>query len=280
MHLRSSRVLKMLRQGGHSAVLKLSLSDPRAVELAGLAGADAVWLCMEHVPTDWLSLENQIRAARLHEMDTIVRVARGSYSDCLRPLEADATGIMVPHVTSADEARQFVDWVRFWPLGRRPLDGGGIDGQFCQVPIDEYIRHSNTERLLILQIESPEALEQVDAIAAVPGFDLLLFGAGDFSHRIGQAGRFDAPEVVAARRRVAAAARRHGKWAMSAGLPAPLDELLEEGHRVFSVGGDVVGLGGYFRQQLSHLRSQAQAARPGASEPAFCTPPERVPGLR
>jgi len=66
---------------------------------------------------------------------------------------------------------------RFMPLGRRPMDGGNIDGAFCQVPVTDYIHHANTERLLILQIESPEALANVEAIAAVPGFDALLFGS-------------------------------------------------------------------------------------------------------
>jgi 4-hydroxy-2-oxoheptanedioate aldolase len=213
---------------------------------------------MEHVPNDWLSLENQIRAARVHDIDTIVRVARGSYSDYIRPLEADATGIIVPHVNSAEEARQIVDWVRFYPMGKRPLDGGSVDGQFCQVPVDKYIAHANHERILVLQIESPEALEQVEAIAAVPGFDLLLFGPGDFSYRIGKAGRFDAPEVVAARKRVATAAVRHGKWAMSSGLIAPFEELVAEGHRLFNVGADVIGLGAYFKQQIEQFQLRTE----------------------
>src|SRR5258706_16476058 len=101
------------------------------------------------------------------------------------------------------------------------MDGGNIDGQFCQVPLAEYMQHANTERLLVLQIESPEALERVEAIAAVPGFDMLLFGPGDFSCRIGKSGQLDAPEVIAARKRVAAAARQHGKYAMVAGPIAP-----------------------------------------------------------
>ena len=254
MKTRPSRILALLRQNQFPTVFKINLSDPRVLEIAGLGGIDAVWLCTEHVPNDWLGLEQQIRAARLHDMDTIVRVARGSYSDTIKPLEADATGIMVPHVTSADEDRQIVDWVRFHPLGRRALDGGNVDGQFCRLPVDEYIRHSNTERVIILQIESPEGLEQVEAIAAVPGFDGLLFGPGDFSHRLGHAGQLDHPAVVAARRRVAAAARDHGKFAMSAGLIAPFAELVGEGHRVFGIGSDVVGLGAYLQQRLELVR--------------------------
>ena len=267
MNLRRSRILTLLRQGQLPAVLKINLSEPRVVEIAGLSGVDAVWLCMEHVPNDWIGLENQVRAARIHNIDALVRVAKGSYSDYLRPLEADAAGIIVPHVTSADEARQIVEWTRFQPVGLRPMDGGNVDGQFCHIPTDEYVRHANAERIVILQIESPEGLAQVDAIAAVPGYNGLLFGPGDFSHRIGKTGQIDAPEVVAARQRVAAAARRHGKFAMSAGLFAPLPELVAEGHQVFNIGADVIGLGGYLRQRLEHLRAGIDALPP-ESKPA------------
>jgi 4-hydroxy-2-oxoheptanedioate aldolase len=200
-----------------------------------------------------------------------VRVARGSYSDYTRPLEADATGIIIPHVATVDEARQIVEWVRFHPLGKRPLDGGCVDGQFCQVPVDEYIAHANRERLVVLQIESPEALENVEAIAAVPGFNGLLFGPGDFSCRIGKAGQLDAPEVVAARKRVAAAATRHGKWAMSAGRPAAFGELVNEGHRVFNIGADVIGLGAYFKDQQENFLRMTEGQRPARQEPLLRT---------
>jgi 4-hydroxy-2-oxoheptanedioate aldolase len=205
MSLQPSRILRILREGGYPAVIKAGFADPRVIEIAGLCGVDAVWLCNEHVPTDWIDLENQVRAARLYGVDALVRVARGSYSDYIKPLEMDAAGIIVPHVTTADEARQIVDWVRFHPLGRRALDGGSIDGRFCMVPVAEYLEHSNREKVVILQIESPEALEQVERICAVPGFNGICFGPGDFSHRIGKAGQLDDPQVVAARRRVAAA---------------------------------------------------------------------------
>jgi 4-hydroxy-2-oxoheptanedioate aldolase len=262
---RSSRVLKLLRAGEMPTVLKINLSDPRVIEIAGLSGVDCVWLCNEHVPNDWLGLENQIRAARIHNTDTLVRVGRGSYSDYIRPLEADATGIIVPHVANADEARQIVDWVRFRPVGNRALDGGNADGQFCLLPVEDYLHHSNTERMIVLQIESPEALEHVDEIAAVPGFDLLLFGPGDFSHRIGKPGQLDHPRVVAARQRVAAAARAHGKFAMTAGLIAPFSQLVTEGYRLFGIGADVVGLSGYVKQRLDLIQSEINSLTP---EPA------------
>ena len=267
MKARSSKLLGKLRQGAITTVLKINLADPRVVEIAGLCGADCVWLCNEHVPTDWIGLENQIRAARVHGMDSLVRVSRGSYSDYIRPIEADATGIIVPHVGTADEARQVVEWVRCHPVGKRALDGGNVDGLFCLLPIEDYIRQNNSERIIVLQIESPEALESVEEIAAVPGYDILLFGPGDFSHRIGQAGKMEATEVVSARKRVAAAARKHGKFAMTAGLIAPFEELVAEGHRVFNVGADVIGLSGYFKQRLQPLQTYIQAQPDSAQSP-------------
>jgi 4-hydroxy-2-oxoheptanedioate aldolase len=251
----------MVRTGKVPTVLKINLSDPRVIELAGLAGADAVWLCTEHVPNDWVGIENQVRAARVYGIDCLVRVARGSYSDYIRPLEAGATGIIVPHVETPEEARQIVTWTRFHPIGKRPLDGGNIDGQFCQLPMDKYLQHGNTERIIMLQIESPEALDRVEEIAAVPGYDILMFGAGDFSHRIGRSGQTGAPEVVAARKRIGAAARKHGKFAMVPGLMAPLPELLAEGYGMVGSGSDVFGMGIYFNERINAMRQQADSAR-------------------
>jgi 4-hydroxy-2-oxoheptanedioate aldolase len=256
MKLRPSRVLSLLRQGQLATSFKVNLNDPRVIEIAGLSGCDAVWICGEHVPNDWSNLEHQIRAARLHDMDSLVRVAKGSYSDYIRPFEADATGIIVPHVTSADEARQIVDWVRCHPVGKRPLDGGNTDGRYCLIPISDYVRHTNEERIVILQIESPEAVAQVEAIAAVPGFNGIMFGPGDYSHRVGKVGQVDDPEVVKARKHVAAVARKHGKFVMSSGLFPPFSDLVAEGHQVFNIGADVLALGAYMRQRLELVRGQ------------------------
>lgn len=259
MKLRPSRILREIRSGQCATVLKMNLIDARVVELAGLSGASAVWLCNEHVPNDWLNLEHMIRAAKLYDMDTIVRVAKGSYSDYLRPFEADATGIMVPHVGSAEEARRIVEMTRFHPVGRRPIDGGNMDGLFCQIPYPEYIAHSNCERLLIFQIESPEALANVEEIAAVPGFDALLFGPGDFSHLIGKVAQVKDPEVVAARKRVAAAARKHGKHVVVAGLLDSRAALEAEGASIFTLGADVIGIGEYFKRCVGDFHGSAPA---------------------
>ncbi len=255
--LRKSRIKRLLKEGKFPLTIKSNLTDPRITELAGFCGFDGIWLCNEHVPTDWTTLEHTIRAARLHDMDALVRVSKGGYSDYVRPLEGGATGIIVPHVESAEEAAQIISWTRFYPLGKRPLDGGCTDGMYCAVPQEEYLENSNTEKIIILQIESPEGLEQVEKIAALPGFDGFLFGPGDFSHRIGKAGQVTAPEVNEARRRVAKAARENGKFAMTSGIFLPMEKLAAEGVNVFNAGSDVGALREFFDAKLTAVHGTA-----------------------
>lgn len=259
MKLRTSRILRLLRTNRFVATMKLNTTDPRIAEMAGLAGIDGLWLCQEHVPGDWMQLEHTIRAARIHDMDTLVRVSKGGYSDYVRPLEAGATGIIVPHVETAEEAARIVALARFHPLGKRALDGGNTDGAYCVVPVEEYLENSNTEKIIVLQIESPEGLAQVEAIAAVPGFDGFLFGPGDFSHRIGKAGQLNDPEVTAARQRVAKAAQANGKFMMVSGLYTSFEQLVAEGHRVFNLGSDVGGLNTWFKQRMEVLQNHVKS---------------------
>jgi 4-hydroxy-2-oxoheptanedioate aldolase len=189
-------------------------------------------------------------------MDILVRVPRGSYSSLVWPLEMDATGIMVPHVMSLDDARQVVRQTRFHPVGRRPVDGGNADGGFCKIEFNEYLKQANENRFVIIQIEDPEPLAELDAIASLPGIDVIFFGPGDFSHSIGHPGEFSHPDLIEARRLVAETAIRHGKFAGTVGGPGNLDELLSLGYRFISMGADVVGLTQYFSSLSDAFRGR------------------------
>jgi len=251
--MRTSRVLREIKEGKLVSCLKLNIVHPGIVELAGLAGASSVWICNEHVPSDWSTLEHAIRAAKIHDTDVIIRVSKGSYSDYTKPFEADAAGIMIPHVTSAEEAGWIVDNCRFQPLGRRALDSGNTDGHFCQIPMQEYIELSNREKFIILQIESPEGVKNVEEIAAVPGYDFLLFGPGDYAHLIGQAGDIFHPDVLKARAKVEEAARRHGKMLFAVGAQGTPKELLQRGYVVSCVGSDVISLFDAFKTAVQKV---------------------------
>lgn len=243
--MRPSRVLAKLRAGKLASCFKHNLADARAMEITAMAGFDCLWQDMEHVPNDLAVIEKGIWAAKSRDVDVMVRVARGSYSDYIRPLEMDAAGIMVPHVMSLADAKNVVRMTRFHPVGRRPVDGGNADGAYCGIEFTEYLKQANEQRFVVVQIEDPEPLAELDAIAALPGIDMLFFGPGDFSHGIGAPGAWDHPQLLDARRRVAEAAVAHGKFAGTVASAGNMDELIGLGYRFLSMGADVVGLSQY-----------------------------------
>jgi 4-hydroxy-2-oxoheptanedioate aldolase len=231
-----------MRNGQKAISYKCNLSCPRAVEIAAMSGFDAVWICQEHVPCDQMTMETQILAAKAYGSDCIVRVAKGCYSDYIRPLEADATGIMIPHLMSYEEAEEIVQQVRFQPLGRRPVDGGNADGLFCKFEFKEYIKFMNENRLVIVQIEDPEPLSQLDKICQVDGIDMIFFGPGDFSHAIGHPAEFDHPEINRVRKLVVDTAHKYGKFAGTVSVPS-LAQCYLEGYDFVNCGADVAAIG-------------------------------------
>ena len=239
---RKSRVLEKLRAGKRALCFKSNFSCPRIAELIGLNGFDALLICQEHVPTDHSTMENMILAAKAQDMDTIVRVAKGCYSDYIRPLEADASGIMVPHLMSLEEAEYIAHTVRFAPVGLRPLDGGNADGLYCLLPGREYMKFCNENRMVIVQIEDPEPLSQLDRICQVPGIDMIFFGPGDFSQAIGDPCNFANPEIARVRRLVVETAHKYGKFAGTVSVPS-LKVCLEEGFDFVNGGSDVRAIG-------------------------------------
>lgn len=241
-HMRKSRVLKKIREGGVAYSLKLNLADPRIAEIAAMSGIDCIWVDMEHVPSDYMDIENMIRAAKLYDTDTIVRVAKGSYNDFIKPYEADATGIMIPHLMSLEEAKQIVYYTKFYPIGRRPIDGGNADGKFCLIGTADYIAEANRERFNIVQIEDPEPMAELEEICALPGIDMIFFGPADFSHAIGIPEDPSNERTRQARALVAKTARKHGKMAGTVGGLGNREELIAEGFNFINLGADVIAL--------------------------------------
>ncbi|MCE5250206.1 aldolase [bacterium] len=254
MNMRRSKVLHKLRSGEVVNCFKLNLADGRAAEIAAIAGFDCIWVCMEHVANDWEVIEKQIWASKSYDTDVMVRVSRGGYSDYVRPLELDASGIMVPHLMSVEDARQVVRMTRFHPVGRRPVDGGNADGAYCSIEFREYLRQANEERFVVVQIEDPEPLEELDAIASVDGIDMLFFGPGDFSHGIGVPGEWNHPKILEARKRVVEAALAHGRFAGTVGGLWNLEELIAMGYRFINLGADVLALNEYAGKLIDGFR--------------------------
>ena len=255
MNMRRSKTLELLRAGKVVFSGKCNTADPRVVEIAAMTGLPCIWVDTEHTPNDYCATEKQIMAAKIYDTDILVRVPRGSYSDYIRPLELDASGIMVPHIMSVEDAQNVIRMTRFHPIGRRPVDGGNADTKYCNVPTHEYTRQANEQRFIVLQIEDPEAMEQIEEIAALPGFDMLFFGPGDYSHAIGHPGQLDHPLVQEGFRKVAECARRHGKFAGTVGSMDNAAERVAMGYQFLNLGSDARGLGAYFGAMAEFYRN-------------------------
>lgn len=246
--MRPSKVLKKLRAGKTANSFKMNLADPRAYQIAASHGFDCIWTCMEHVPNDFSVIESAVMATKIYDVDLLCRVSRGSYSDYVRPLEMDATGIMVPHIMSLEDAEKVIWMTRFPPIGRRPADGGNADGAYCNIPFKEYIKQANAERFVIFQIEDPEPLPELDAIAELEGYEMLFFGPGDYSLAIGVPGELEHPDVAKVRKLVVDTAHKHGKFAGTVASPANYKQMLEMGYDFINLGADVHALNTYCSQ--------------------------------
>ena len=252
MNMRKSRVLRQMRAGKVATCTKLNLSDPRAAEIAAMCGFDCLWIDLEHVPNSMASVEETVRAAKIYDVDVLTRVSKGCYSDICRPLEADSTGVMVPHLMSYEEAKKIVYFTKFHPIGRRPIDGGNADGSYCLVSGADYVKEANEERFTVVQIEDPEPLSELEEICALPGIDMIFFGPADFSQGLGDMEN-KADEIARVRRLVAETARRHGKFAGTVGSAANFDELVDMGYTFISTGADVIALSAYFKDIASKV---------------------------
>ena len=246
MEVRQSAVLNKLRSGDVVICTKINTADSRVIEIASAAGFDCVWTDMEHIGNDFSVIEKQVLAAHAHGADIVVRTARGSYSNHVRPLELNADGIMVPHVMNLSDAENVIRMTRFHPIGRRPVDGGNADGGYCGVAFQDYLKQSNERKFVMMQIEDPEALDDLEAICSLPGVDVIFFGPADFSHGLGAPGDFKHPKVLHAKRTIAEMAVKHGKYAGTVGTAGDTPELYELGYRFISIGADVAGLKSYF----------------------------------
>ena len=252
---KNSPMIEKLRRDELVVSAKLNITHPFVAEIAAYAGFDAIWLDMEHVPSDYNEIMHAFYAAKARGAETIVRTTRGAYSNLTRPLEMDATAIMVPHVMGVEDAREVAHYTKFAPIGRRPIDGGNGDGMYCMMGVEDYIKYSNEQKLTIVQIEDIEAYEEVEEIAQVPGIDMLFFGPADFSHSIGLVTDMGNPKIMEAKRRVAEIARKYGKMAGIVGGTGNMRDLYEMGYRLINLTADVCAIGDTFCNVMKEVEN-------------------------
>jgi 4-hydroxy-2-oxoheptanedioate aldolase len=231
--MRKSRIKAKLQRNEPALVTALHFTDPSIYELTSLMGFDGIWMDMEHHAYSLETAGNLMRAARVGGSDIVIRPANREFTQMQRMLEAGAQGIMYPRCTSGAEAAEAVTWAKFAPMGQRGCDGANPDMPYLTMPLVQYLAEANRETFMIVEIEQPEALEQVEEIAAVDGVDVLMLGPGDMSIHLGIPGQMNHDLMRAAIERIARAAKNAGKhWACPASSPDHTRQLLEMGARL------------------------------------------------
>ena len=194
--------------------LGIGVHHARTVDIAAAmasCGFDWLFIDLEH-GTMPLDIAVQISCAALTAGITpLVRVPSGQYALATRALDGGALGIVMPHVDTAEEAKVIVDRLKYPPLGHRSVAGPQAYLGFKPVPVGEATRTMNAETLVVVMLETPQAIANADAIAAVPGVDVLLIGTNDLAMEMGIPGEFNHAEIARAYERVIAACRRHNK---------------------------------------------------------------------
>lgn len=203
-------------------------------------GFDGFWIDVEHGGLTTHDIEIAATAGRAHDLESFVRVPPTDYATVTRCFESGATGVMAAQITSATQAEEFVRWAKFAPRGRRGLNSLGYDGGYGSLPLAEFAERANRDTFVAIQIETAQAVAEVDAIAAIDGVDLLFVGPSDLSQAVGAIGDFTGKPSMEAVDRVAEACRANGKqWGAVTPSPDYATLLIEKGCTLISPTNDV-----------------------------------------
>lgn len=215
---------------------------PAFIRHAAEFGYDCIWLDLEHRTMDDRETQALLGFSHQFDVDVMVRATTIEKTRLYRYFEDGATGVMIPHVSTAAMANDIVQAVKYPPIGDRGLDGAGADADYIWGGGPEYIEAANRETFVVVQIESPTAVKNLESIAAVKGVDALFVGLADLGMRI-RVSEESVPTLEESIEMVAAAAAKHN---LAWGHPAPNKEMAEkmisQGAKLIPHGGEYIGV--------------------------------------
>jgi 4-hydroxy-2-oxoheptanedioate aldolase len=224
--------------------LGVILRQARTVDIAPImkaAGYDWLFLDLEHNSMD-LDIAVQIAVAALGAgIAPVARVPARQLWMATRFLDGGGLGIVMPHVDTAEEAHKIAQALRYPPLGHRSVAGGLPHFGYAKVGLAETCGAINAATFVVVMVETPTAIANAAAIAAVPGIDSLLIGTNDLAMELGIPGSFADERIAAAYQSVCDACRAHGKFAGVGGIAdeALLRRYIGMGVRVVLPGSDL-----------------------------------------
>ncbi len=209
--------------------------------IAKTTGFDWLFIDMEHSSMDVDQASQVALTAMAMGITPIVRVPGKEHHHASRLLDSGAQGIVVPHVDTAEEAARAVSHCKYPPVGHRSMMGVLPQFKYESTPAAEAVRVSNEQILVTVMVETPTAMENVDAIAAVPGVDVVLIGTNDYCAELGIPGQFADAKVEDAYRKLIAACKKHGKHPGMGGVydPPLMAKYIGMGMRMILSGGDL-----------------------------------------
>jgi 4-hydroxy-2-oxoheptanedioate aldolase len=203
---------RALKAGQPQIGLWMGMADAYVAELLATCGFDWILIDGEHAPNDVRSVLTQLQAMAPHPVNAIVRPVHGNAALIKQYLDIGAQTLLIPMVDTAEQALQMVSATRYPPQGIRGV-GSALARASRWNQVDAYLQRSDAEMCVIVQIESVNALRNLEAIAAVDGVEGLFFGPSDLAASMGLLGKSLDPSVQAAILDGIARARKAGKAA-------------------------------------------------------------------
>ena len=218
-----------------------ALATPKLAEIVGLAGwFHGLWIDQEHSAVPHRDIELIMMACRASGLDAFVRVPPIDYGTVMRPMEAGASGVMIAQIRTPAQVREVLSWAKYPPLGIRGVFMSNYEARYATAPMKDHLENANRDRWFCIQIETAEAVECADEIAAIDGVDHLFVGPSDLSTTLGVPGELLHPKCVDAMEKVAQAVEAAGKtWGVLARGAEHAARCRELGCRLFSLAGDM-----------------------------------------
>ena len=229
--------------------------DPALIEFLGYQGWDFLVFDAEHGTIEPRDCENMTRSAELRGVTPIVRVTTNLQPIILRFLDTGAVGVLVPWVQSSVEAKAAVDSIKYYPLGIRGLAGVRAADFGQTKSLGDYVQEANSETLVVLQVETFQAIEQLPEILKINEIDVIFIGPSDLSQSMGLPGQGQHPKVQDAMQRIAdCVSQSEAALGLMVRNPETALEWKEKGARFIAIALESV-LGPATKNYLSQVRS-------------------------
>lgn len=258
--MKPNKVKHKIQNGGVSiGTMVFEFNTSGIGRIIAEAGAEFALFDMEHTGWTLETIRSLVATSRSADLVPLVRIPATEYHFIARALDVGVMGIMVPMVESEEQARRIVQSAKYPPQGRRGAAFGIAHDDYSGGDIVEKIASCNRETLLIAQIETAQGLQHVDAIASVPGIDVLWIGQFDLTNSLGIPGQFDHPRFHESVAQVVAACQKHNK------LPGYMvtdvangRALIDKGFRILAYSGDLWIYQSALKQGIRSLNQPTQ----------------------